>query len=170
MASTIAACSSGSMPCAIAIVRLSGSECETILARVFRAKNGKPLAHRVLTFGHVIDGETIYTETMAYSYNYLLSGSYIGSTAHDLYRFALSQVHSSNMHVVRIRMRFASQHFADDDTFQTTLDCLDFFYAPSFKTDRGQRSRHFFRSQIEVNVFFQPIIRDIHIGLFLLFS
>ena len=101
---------------------------------------------------------------------YLLTGGYIRCTAHNLYRFALSQVDGGYMHVVRIRMRHASQHFADDDTFQTTLDSLDFFYAPSFKTDGSQRRWYFFRSQIEVDVFFQPIIRDIHIWIFLLFS
>ena len=62
---TIAAQATASGEGGVAIVRLSGSECETILARVFRAKNGKPLAHRVLTFGHVMDGETIVDEAMA---------------------------------------------------------------------------------------------------------
>ena len=62
---TIAAQATASGEGGVAIVRLSGSECETILARVFRAKSGKPFTHRVLTFGHVMDGETIVDEAMA---------------------------------------------------------------------------------------------------------
>ncbi|MBR5224584.1 MAG: tRNA uridine-5-carboxymethylaminomethyl(34) synthesis GTPase MnmE [Clostridia bacterium] len=62
---TIAAQATASGEGGIAIVRISGSSCEEILARVFRAKNGKPLKNRVLTFGHVIDGESIVDEAMA---------------------------------------------------------------------------------------------------------
>ncbi len=49
----------------IAIVRLSGDACEAILLRVFRPKNGKPLVNRVLTFGHVVDGDVVIDEAMA---------------------------------------------------------------------------------------------------------
>ena len=49
----------------IAIVRLSGADCETILLRVFRPKDGRPLEHRRLTFGHVIDGDAVVDEAMA---------------------------------------------------------------------------------------------------------
>ena len=49
----------------IAIVRLSGADCEAILLRVFRPKNGRPLEHRRLTFGHVIDGDAVVDEAMA---------------------------------------------------------------------------------------------------------
>ena len=62
---TIAAQATASGEGGIAIVRLSGSECETILSRVFRAKNGKPLKSRVLTFGQVMDGESVVDEAMA---------------------------------------------------------------------------------------------------------
>ena len=62
---TIAAQATASGEGGIAIVRLSGSESEAILSRVFRAKNGKPLVHRMLTFGHVIDGEEVVDEAMA---------------------------------------------------------------------------------------------------------
>ena len=49
----------------IAIVRMSGADCEKILSRVFRAKNKKPLVNRMLTFGNVMaDGEPI-DEAMA---------------------------------------------------------------------------------------------------------
>ena len=62
---TIAAQATASGEGGIAIVRLSGSECETILSRVFRAKNGKPLKSRVLTFGQVMDGESVVDEAMS---------------------------------------------------------------------------------------------------------
>ena len=64
MASTIAACSSGSMPCAIAIVRLSGPEAFSVLDRVFQPKSGKPVSQRrprAMHFGKVLakDGMTV---------------------------------------------------------------------------------------------------------------
>ena len=62
---TIAAQATASGEGGIAIVRISGSGCEDILSRVFRAKNGKALKSRVLTFGHVMDGEQIVDEAMA---------------------------------------------------------------------------------------------------------
>lgn len=62
---TIAAQATASGEGGIAIVRISGSRCEEILSRVFRAKNGKPLTNRVLTFGHVMDGDRTVDEAMA---------------------------------------------------------------------------------------------------------
>ena len=62
---TIAAQATASGEGGIAIVRISGGECERILSRVFRAKNGRPLANRVLTFGYVIDGDRVIDEAMA---------------------------------------------------------------------------------------------------------
>lgn len=49
----------------IAIVRLSGPACESILLRVFQPKNGRPLEHRRLTFGHIVDGAEVVDEAMA---------------------------------------------------------------------------------------------------------
>ena len=49
----------------VAIVRVSGDKCREILSRVFRAKSGKPLQNRMLTFGHVVDGEEVVDEAMA---------------------------------------------------------------------------------------------------------
>ena len=62
---TIAAQATASGEGGVAIVRLSGSESEKILSRVFRAKSGKPLVHRMLTFGYVMDGESVVDEAMA---------------------------------------------------------------------------------------------------------
>ena len=49
----------------IAIIRVSGPACIALMERVFRAKNGRPLENRVLTFGHVMEGETVVDEAMA---------------------------------------------------------------------------------------------------------
>lgn len=62
---TIAAQATASGEGGVAIVRLSGAQSEAIVARIFRAKNGKPLVHRMLTFGHVVDGEEVVDEAMA---------------------------------------------------------------------------------------------------------
>jgi len=62
---TIAAQATASGEGGIAIVRLSGSECERILLRVFRPKHAKKMKNRVLTFGYVMDGETVADEAMA---------------------------------------------------------------------------------------------------------
>lgn len=62
---TIAAQATAAGEGGIAIVRLSGDACEEILMRVFRPKQKKPMAHRMMTFGHVIDGEDVVDEAMA---------------------------------------------------------------------------------------------------------
>ncbi|MBQ8619407.1 MAG: tRNA uridine-5-carboxymethylaminomethyl(34) synthesis GTPase MnmE, partial [Clostridia bacterium] len=62
---TIAAQATASGEGGVAIVRLSGSESESIASRIFRAKNGQLLVHRMLTFGHVVDGEEVVDEAMA---------------------------------------------------------------------------------------------------------
>ena len=49
----------------IAIVRLSGEGCEGALLRVFRPSAGRPLVNRRLTFGHLLDGDTVIDEAMA---------------------------------------------------------------------------------------------------------
>ena len=64
MASTIAACSSGSMPCAIAIVRMSGPEAFAVLDGVFKPTSGKPVSQRQsrhMHYGRLLakDGLTI---------------------------------------------------------------------------------------------------------------
>ena len=64
MASTIAACSSGSMPCAIAIVRMSGPVAFAVLDVVFKPTSGKPVSQRQsrhMHYGRLLakDGLTI---------------------------------------------------------------------------------------------------------------
>ena len=49
----------------MAIVRVSGADCRRIISRVFRAKNGKPLENRVLTYGYVMEDGGVADEAMA---------------------------------------------------------------------------------------------------------
>ena len=62
---TIAAQATAAGEGGVAIVRVSGADCETVVSRVFRAKNGKPLANRVLTYGCVMENGEIADEAMA---------------------------------------------------------------------------------------------------------
>ena len=62
---TIAAQATAAGEGGVAIVRISGPDCARILERVFKAKSGKPLQNRMLTFGFVMDGEQIVDEAMA---------------------------------------------------------------------------------------------------------
>ena len=62
---TIAAQATAAGEGGVAIVRLSGAKSEEILSRVFRAKNGKPIENRRLTFGLIVDGDDVVDEAMA---------------------------------------------------------------------------------------------------------
>ncbi len=62
---TIAAQATAAGEGGVAIVRLSGRESERILSCVFRARNGRALENRRLTFGLIVDGEEIVDEAMA---------------------------------------------------------------------------------------------------------
>lgn len=62
---TIAAQATAAGEGGVAIVRVSGADCEAVVSRVFRAKNGKPLANRVLTYGCVMENGEIADEAMA---------------------------------------------------------------------------------------------------------
>lgn len=49
----------------IAIIRVSGAQCEQVLMRVFRPVRGEALQNRRLTLGHIVDGEARVDEAMA---------------------------------------------------------------------------------------------------------
>lgn len=51
---TIAAQATAAGEGGVAIVRVSGADCEALCRACFKAKNGKPLANRVLTYGCVM--------------------------------------------------------------------------------------------------------------------
>lgn len=62
---TIAAQATAAGEGGVAIVRVSGADCRRIISRVFRAKNGKPLENRVLTYGYVMEDGDVADEAMA---------------------------------------------------------------------------------------------------------
>ena len=62
---TIAAQATAAGEGGVAIVRVSGADCQRIISRVFRAKNGKPLENRVLTYGYVMEDGDVADEAMA---------------------------------------------------------------------------------------------------------
>ena len=62
---TIAAQATAAGEGGVAIVRVSGADCLRIISRVFRAKNGKPLENRVLTYGYVMEDGGVADEAMA---------------------------------------------------------------------------------------------------------
>lgn len=62
---TIAAQATAAGEGGVAIVRVSGADCRRIISRVFRAKNGKPLENRMLTYGYVMEDGGIADEAMA---------------------------------------------------------------------------------------------------------
>lgn len=62
---TIAAQATAAGEGGVAIVRVSGADCLRIISRVFRAKNGKPLENRVLTYGYVMEEGGVADEAMA---------------------------------------------------------------------------------------------------------
>lgn len=65
MHDTIAAQATAPGEGGVAIVRMSGERSEELLLRVFRARNGKALENRKLTFGWLMDGEQVVDEVMA---------------------------------------------------------------------------------------------------------
>lgn len=62
---TIAAQATAAGEGGVAIVRVSGADCRRIISRVFRAKNGKLLENRVLTYGYVMEDGGVADEAMA---------------------------------------------------------------------------------------------------------
>ena len=62
---TIAAQATAAGEGGVAIVRVSGADCRRIISRVFRAKNGKPLENRMLTYGYVMEDGGVADEAMA---------------------------------------------------------------------------------------------------------
>ena len=66
------------------------------------------------------------------------------------------------MKMIAVRMHLACQHFTHVKTFQSTFDRLNFFQSVNFQTARSQRVCNFLRSQVEIDVFFKPFVRNVH--------
>ena len=65
-------------------------------------------------------------------------------------------------------MRFAGEHLTDNDTFEATLDGLYLLHAACLQSYRGERSGYLVGSEGKIDIFFKPIVRNIHIALYLL--
>ena len=101
-------------------------------------------------------------------HNHLLSGSHIMCSANNLYGGFPSEVNRADVHVVGIGMWLASEHMSNDQTAQPALDGLHLFNAVNFQTYTSQSVGHFVWRKTEINIFFQPFIRNIHICLLII--
>ena len=72
------------------------------------------------------------------------------------------------MQMVTIGMYIACKHLAHIQSLEATLDGLHLFQCVNLQTRRGQCVAHLLRSQVEVNVFFQPFVGYIHLSIMLL--
>ena len=96
-------------------------------------------------------------------HNHLLSGSHIGCAAHNLYRFTGTEVHGGHVHMVGIGVCLAGEHLAHHQALQSAFNGLNLLHTARLQANRGERIGHLLRGQIKVNIFFQPVIRNIHI-------
>ena len=90
--------------------------------------------------------------------NHLLPGSHIRSAADNLKRFLLTNIDGADVHVVAVRVRFASQHFGHPKTFQTTLDGLHFLHAIHFETSTGQGICYLLCAQRRIDILLKPFV------------
>ena len=97
------------------------------------------------------------------SHHDLLSCRHIGSSAHNLHRFTLSQIDRCHVHVVAVGVRLARKHLTDHDTLETALDALHLFYTIYLQTRTRQCIGHFLRRHVEIDIFAQPFVRYIHL-------
>ena len=94
--------------------------------------------------------------------NHLLASLHVGCSADNLLRsLSLAQVDSGQMQM-RVGDVLAGQHLTNIEPFQATADALHLFHAANFKSYRRQGSSHFLWGEVKVDVFFQPLIRNIH--------
>ena len=97
------------------------------------------------------------------SHNHFLTSSDIGGTADNLLHHTVAFIHGRHVHVVAVRVRLTGQHLTHNKTLQTTLDALHLFHCFDFQTHAGERLAHLLGCHVEVNVFLQPFIRNVHI-------
>ena len=119
-----------------------------------------------------LDGKflvAIIEHTAQVGNDYLLAGSHIGGAADDLLGSFLAQVYGGHVQVVRVGMGLAGKHFTHIETLQATTDRLYLFEGAHFETGRGEGCCGFLRSKTEVDILLQPLIRNIHCLLSLLY-
>ncbi len=109
----------------------------------------------LLTFGTVQSGAHG-------GYHYGLSGVDVGRATHDLGGFPVAEVYGGDVEMVAVGVLHACEHFAYYDSAEASAYGFYLFYSACLKTYRGERCGHFRGSEIEVEVFFKPIIGNIH--------
>ena len=87
-------------------------------------------------------------------HHHFLAGIHIGRTAHNVKRLVCAHIHRGDMEVVGIRMRLASEYFANDQSFQSTAHLLESFKALDLKTAIGQKIARLRCWQIKSQEFF----------------
>ena len=116
-----------------------------------------------------LDGEALTLGAIEHGaqgcHDYFLASGHIGRTANNLGGLARAEVNGADVHVVAIGMGLASEDMAHDKSLETAAYGLDLLHAAYFQSDGGQGLGHFLRLKVEVNVLFQPVVRNIHIGI-----
>ena len=96
-----------------------------------------------------------------------LSGGDVGCAADYLDGvFTGGEADGADVHVVGIGVGLAGEDFADDESVEASFDGFDGFDAACFQPDGGERGGYFVGVEVEVDVFFQPVVRDVHIVVF----
>ena len=93
---------------------------------------------------------------------HLLTGSHVGSTTDDVQRLFAAHVHSGQVQVVAVGVRFAGQHLGDDHMFQSALDAFHLFYIFYFKPAESQQVVEFIRGEVGIDILTQPFIGYLH--------
>ena len=134
---------------------------------VFGANHAETLGAAYFRF---LDSETLVAgvEHRAYGGNDdVLSGGDVGGAADYLHGLPVAQIDGGDVQVVGIGVVDAGKHFAYDQPFEPAAYGLHLFDAAGFKTYGGEGCRRFFGGERQMQVFFQPIIRNIHFFLLL---
>ncbi len=64
--------------------------------------------------------------------------------------------------MVAVGMLHTCEHFAYDYSAQTSADGFDLLDTAGLKSGRGQCCRNFVRCEVKIDVFFKPIVGNIH--------
>ena len=108
-----------------------------------------------------LDGETLVSvieHATEIGHDDFLASGHVGRAAYYLLWLTLAKVHHGNMQMVAIGMRFASEHLAHVEAFQSSLDGLHFLQCVNLQSARGQRVRGLLRREVKVYVFLKPFI------------
>ena len=130
---------------------------------VFRANHAKAVYSTQFAFLYRETFVAVIQHAAQVGHNHLLSGGDIRSPADDLLRFSTAQVNRRHVQVIGIWVRFTGQHLSNVKALEAAFDALNFLQSSDFKSARSQRVGRLLRGEVEVYIFFQPLVRNIHI-------